>query len=69
MTLGSRGQLHVYVRVYIMCLYNLFQNINAILHHIQMHPEHNTLPAKHVTFKVHGSIFLKVDAGIMSHLC
>ena len=57
MTLGSRGQLHVYVRVYIMCLYNLFQNINAIVHHIDASRAY-TLPAKHVTFKVHGSIFL-----------
>ena len=46
----------LYVRAY-MCLYNVSKYHQAILHHIDAFRAF-TLCAKHVTFKVHGSIFL-----------
>ena len=53
MTLGSRGQLHVYVRAD-MCLYH--QAIYIM--HIAGSGRAYTLLVKYVTLKVHGSVFL-----------
>ena len=54
MTLGSRGQLHVYMGV-LTCAYTIYSKYNqAILHHIDASRAY-TLRAKHVTFKIRGS--------------
>jgi len=55
MTLGSRGQLHQSIMCVLICAYTKYHQ--AILHNIDASRAY-TLCAKHVTFKVHGSVFL-----------
>ena len=52
MSLGSRGQPHVYVRAYIMCFVSKYHQAYITLMHIR------TLCINHVTFKVHEAYIL-----------